>query len=193
MSEPTRRVFFALWPNEEVRAALAHATHKAVRASGGRPVPTHNLHATLLFLGSVAESCLADLIAVGSLVASASEVRASAPELVFERIEFWAKAHVLVATTAVPAGGPAHAVAVALADMLLRETSRLGLTPDLKPFRAHVTLARRVVRVSRSFDMRAVHWALNGFALVESRTAPEGSQYSVLESFALNGSTARIG
>ena len=186
MSERTRRVFFALWPDEEVRAALAHATHKAVRASGGRPVPMHNLHATLLFLGSVAESCLPDLIAIGSLVASASEVRTSAPELVFERIEFWAKAHLLVATTAAPASGPAHAVAVALAEMLQRETSRLGLTHDLKPFRAHVTLARRVVRVSRSFDMRAVHWALNEFALVESRTAPEGSQYSVLESFALD-------
>jgi len=188
MSEPTRRVFFALWPNDEVRAALAHATHKAVRASGGRPVPMHNLHATLLFLGSVVESRLPDLIAVGSRVASASEIIAargeSTPELIFERVEFWIKAHVLVATTPAPTG-PAHALALALAAMLQRETSCLGLTPDLKPFRAHVTLARKVVRVSRALDMRAVCWGLDGFALVESRTDPEGAQYSVLESFVL--------
>jgi 2'-5' RNA ligase len=109
---------------------------------------------------------------------------ASLPAFVFDRVEFWAKPHVLVAATSAPVG-PAHAVALALAGVLQRETGRLGFVPDVKPFRPHVTLARKVVRVSRELDMHPVRWDLDGFALVESRTDPEGSQYTVVESFAL--------
>ena len=186
MSPPTRRVFFALWPDEDVRAAFAHGTHKAVRASGGRPVPVSNLHATLLFLGSVVEARLPDLVAVGARAVAAVEVTAamdaSLAELIFDRIEFWAKAHVLVAATSASVS-PAHALTLALSRVLQQETTALGFAPDLKPFRPHITLARKVVRVSRAVEMRPVRWSLDGFALVESRTEPEGSQYTVLENF----------
>ncbi len=106
------------------------------------------------------------------------------PDFTFDRIELWPKSHVLVAATSA-SESPAHALAVALSGALERGARELGLAPDLKPFRSHVTLARKVVRVSRSLDMRPVRWSLDGFALVESRTEPEGSQYSVLERFAL--------
>jgi 2'-5' RNA ligase len=187
MSEPTLRVFFALWPDEAVRAELAHATQKAARGSGGRPVPSENLHATLLFLGSVAESRVADLVGVAARAASAAEVGASiesgaTPDFLFDRVELWTKAHVLVATTSATVS-PAHTLAQALANVLQRETAALRFTPDLKSFRAHVTLARKVVRVSRALEMRPVRWSLDGFALVQSRTEPEGSVYTVLGRF----------
>jgi 2'-5' RNA ligase len=185
MSEPTRRVFFALWPDEALRVALAHATHKAVHACGGRPVPTHNLHATLLFLGSVVESRIADLVVIAAIAASNGRIdRGSTAELVFDRIECWRKSSLLVATTS-QSSGAGHALAGALVDTLWRETTRIGLAPDLKPFRAHITLARKVGRPARSLAMRPVTWNLTELALVESRTEPEGAVYRSLQSFPL--------
>jgi 2'-5' RNA ligase len=191
ISEPTRRVFFALWPDAQVRATFVHATHKAVRASGGRPVPADNIHSTLLFLGSVVDSRMAELVGVARDAASSADVVAASGrrplEFVFDRIELWARSHVLVATTSM-SGTAAHVLAAALCRVLQRETSCLGFACDPKPFRAHVTLARKVGRVSRTLHMHPVRWNLTGFALVESRTAPEGSQYSVLAEFPFRAS-----
>jgi RNA 2',3'-cyclic 3'-phosphodiesterase len=187
MPEPTRRLFFALWPDELSRAALVQATRKAVRHSGGRPVAEHNLHATLLFLGSVAESRVSEVAALGAPAAAEALVAhdgSSAPAFVFDRIELFQKAHVLVATTSA-ASGTGHLVANALAGSLQRETSRAGFAPDLKPFRAHVTLARKVAFLKTVLRMEPVEWRFTAFALVESKTDPEGPVYTVLQSFPL--------
>jgi RNA 2',3'-cyclic 3'-phosphodiesterase len=201
--ERTRRVFFAFWPDETLRAELVHATHKATRACGGRPVPAHNLHTTLLFLGSVAEARIPDLVAIGARVRAAGSVAgaveaAPTPALVFDRIEFWERARVLVATISAMAmsatgtrAGNADApssglaIATALAASLLRETHAAGFAPDLKPFRPHVTLARKVARVGRPLQMHEVRWPLAGFALVESVTLAAGPLYGVLNSWEL--------
>ncbi len=188
MPEPTRRLFFALWPDERSRAALAHATRKAVRHSGGRPVAEHNLHATLLFLGSVGESRVSEVAAIGARAAAETLVaRADSrlpPAFVFDHIELWQKAHVLVATTSA-SSGDGHLVANALVGILQRETGRAGFAPDLKPFRAHVTLARKVAFLKTALRMEPVEWRVAGFALVESRTDPEGPVYTVLQSYPL--------
>jgi RNA 2',3'-cyclic 3'-phosphodiesterase len=187
--EPTRRLFFALWPDETLRAAFAHATHKAVRASGGRPLPAHNLHATLLFLGSVTESRISALGAIAAhaaaTVARIAPDDSSPPRILFDRIEFWEKPRVLVATASATSGA-GHAIADALAGILQQETSRAGFAPDLKPFRAHVTVARKVARLTHSLDMCAVQWPVTGFALVQSVTAAQGPLYSVINLWALD-------
>jgi RNA 2',3'-cyclic 3'-phosphodiesterase len=183
MPERTRRLFFALWPDEAPRVALVHATRKAVQDSGGRPVAEHNLHATLLFLGSVAESRVSEVARIGAQAARETLLaHDSSPELVFDRIELFQKAHVLVATTSVSSGS-GHLVANALVGSLQRETTRAGFTPDLKHFRAHVTLARKAARPARAHSIRPVIWSLSDFALVASRTESSGSVYTVLETF----------
>lgn len=173
----TRRVFFAFWPDAGMRASLTHATHKAARACGGRPVPVHNLHVTLLFLGSIPESRIPGLVTIADRVAHDS----SPVHLVFDRIEFWEKAHVLVATPSAP-----PAVATRLAEILLQETLREGFAPDLKaPFRPHVTLARKVQHPPRFVTMAPVPWRCTGFVLMESRTLAEGPVYTVLHEIPL--------
>ena len=47
------RLFFALWPDDELRQTLKHHCKPLLRHSGGRPVALDNLHITLAFLGSV--------------------------------------------------------------------------------------------------------------------------------------------
>jgi RNA 2',3'-cyclic 3'-phosphodiesterase len=47
-SEPTQRLFFALWPDEQVRARLADAARRWTR----KPITDERLHLTLVFLGN---------------------------------------------------------------------------------------------------------------------------------------------
>jgi 2'-5' RNA ligase len=186
--QPTRRLFFALWPDDVTRATLAHATRKAVRSCGGRPVAAHNLHATLLFLGSVAQSRVSEVMAIAARATAGRTVPdaagSSSPGFVFDRIEFWKKPRVLVATPSV-AGGAGDALAGALAEVLARETLSAGFAPDAKPFRPHVTLARKVAFLKTELSMEPVPWSFADFALVESQTDPDGPVYTVLESYPL--------
>ena len=191
--EPTRRLFFALWPDAGQRAALVHATRKAVRSSGGRPVPEESLHVTLAFLGSVPERRVAELQAIARRVAEAPE--AGAPMLVsFDRLVHWTKPRILCALDAEgsagfeAAGAPrvgALAGAPALAESLKGETTARGFSPDLKPFHAHVTVARKVAQAPAAQPLRPVPWTFDAFALIESRTEPTGPVYSVIESYLL--------
>lgn len=170
------RLFFALWPNDAERTALVHATRTVVEACGGRTVPRENLHLTLAFLGSVSAERLP------ALLSSAAAVRSAAFALVLDRIEHFRRSRVLAATpTQLP--GAAGALAAALRDRLLE----CGFTPDLKPFRAHLTLAREVMRARESAALAPVRLECAAFTLVESRTEARGALYSVLGSWSLYG------
>jgi len=179
-----------------MREALAQATRKTVRASGGRPVRLENLHVTLAFLGSVRESRLPELAQIAQKAAQlAGPGGTSSPhqllELTLEHLEHWRPAQLLCA---VPAERPTSAIALArsLQDLLAEpafaadlEGSRSGGVDITQPFRPHVTLARRVYRSPRTIEMQPITWGFTDFALVDSRTLPEGAVYTVLEKFPL--------
>ena len=175
----TRRLFFALWPDEAQRRALEHAAAKAVRHSGGRPVPASNLHVTLAFLGSVAAARIPDLQRIAREQA-ASLTHVAPATLTFARLAHWKEAQVLCALAAEQSPGM-RGLAVALQEA----AAALGLSPDRKPFQAHVTLARKVVRPGAELALRAVVWRFDAFALIDSRTEPSGPVYSVIDSYPL--------
>ena len=175
----TRRVFFALWPDEAQRLALEHATAKAVRRCGGRPVPAANLHVTLAFLGSVAVERIPELQRLARLQADASPA-GTAIELSFERLVHWKDGQILCALSAT------ESVATRmLATALQQATAAAGFSPDRRPFQAHVTLARKVVHAGRLPRLRAVVWRFAAYSLVDSRTESSGAVYSVIESYPL--------
>jgi len=177
--EATRRLFFALWPDEAQRGALEHSAAKAIRHSGGRPVPASNLHVTLAFLGSVAVARIPELQRIARELTPALAVRAPVA-LTFTRLAHWKEAGILCALTA-----PESPAAQALATALQQAAAALGFKPDRKPFQAHVTLARKVVRVGAVPRPRPVEWRFDAFALVDSRTEASGPVYSVIESYPL--------
>jgi 2'-5' RNA ligase len=177
--EPSRRLFFALWPDEAARAALAAATREAVSASAARAVPPQNLHATLAFLGSVPERRIAQLEDIARRVAQ-TFVPQCPVMLQFDELAHWVGPKILVARCA--AESPA---AHALAHLLKTATQAAGFAPDLKPFHAHVTLARKLDRAPALAMARAVQWRCDAFALIESRTTADGAAYSVRQSYLL--------
>jgi 2'-5' RNA ligase len=161
-----------------MQSTLAEATRSVVTACDGVPVPAHNFHFTLAFLGNIPASRTHEL---GEIGARAARNTRGPLAITLDAIDYWRKPQILCATsTTVPIA------AAALADDLKRALTENGFTPDLKPFRAHATLARKVRRVTRDREVPPVHWSFNDFRLVESRTAPTGSLYSSREIFVLD-------
>ena len=170
-------MFFALWPAHALQVCLAETTQSVVLAAGGRPVPPENFHVTLAFLGLVPEARISQVEAI------AHEVARAPVQVIFDAIEYWKKPKLICATARPAAAG--NASAGTLAGALKSHLTGAGFTPDLKPFRAHVTLARNVPHGTHDRAIQSVLWTFTHFALVESRTGPSGASYSVLSSWPL--------
>ncbi len=77
------RLFFALWPDEGVRAQLAHWARELHAVCGGRPMRAENLHVTLAFLGSVEDGRVAEVERV------AGEVAPRVVSLILDQPGYW--------------------------------------------------------------------------------------------------------
>lgn len=168
-------MFFALWPDPAVRAALAKRSRKAVRGHGKR-VADANLHLTLYFLGSVDD----EQQACAERVADSMVGARFALELV--RIGHWPQPKVVWCA---PREMPNPLIR--LVEALRAGLSGCGFTPDSRPYRAHVTLARRVARPFSETDHKAIVWQVDQFALMQSITHAAGVEYRPLRFWALGG------
>jgi 2'-5' RNA ligase len=175
-----RRLFFALWPDEACREQLEAAAQQAFlgsEAGVGRPVPPADWHVTLCFLGAVPEPLLP------SLQAGAARLHAPAFTLRFERLRYWEQAGVLALLADCPSGAAGLATA-------LRTLSReLGLSPDDKPLRPHITLVRglRGGRQVGREQALGLTLAATRFELAESRAhvAAPAARYRLLAGWPL--------
>jgi 2'-5' RNA ligase len=173
------RLFFALWPGDACRAAIARAAAPAVLAIDGTPVPPRNLHVTLAFVGAVPGRGFAALVQLGG--------QEPWPEVAldFQRVEYWAKPRAAVAVpTAVPAAGQA------LVDRLWTGLEPLGFEREARPWRPHLTLVRKIRRPPpENLPLFPVEWPSDEpawrLALVESSAHPEGVRYKPLADWSL--------
>ena len=173
-----KRLFFALWPDDETRKALAASTGAIVSASGGRAVLPRNLHITLAFLHNV-ETSLIPCIESAALRAAGGEF-----ELSLSRLGYWYRSRILWLAPEPGNAGPVES----LADSLWRELAQCGFTPERRRFRPHVTLARKATAPAAVPDLPPVHWRAQSFALVQSKTGQRQSEYAVIETFPLDSS-----
>lgn len=180
------RLFFALQPTATQSAALVARTAPIVEKLRGQRVPAENMHATLCFVGAVAEERL------DALRAAAATVRAGALKLRFGQLEYWDKPRVLCAT-----GSQESEAAHELARRLSEAAMTAGFAPDIKPFRAHLTLARKVdaseaakLEWPRAFSP-AMTVRCDRFVLMQSRREEAGSVYSVLDSWPLDNNESQ--
>jgi RNA 2',3'-cyclic 3'-phosphodiesterase len=173
------RLFFALQPTPEQNAELTAQVAPFI-VDRAQPVPAQNLHATLCFVGAVEPARLDDLRA------AAAGVRGPSVTLTFDTLELWERPKILCATASQESSS-----AIVLATALTEATVAAGFSPDIKPFRAHLTLARKVrgdlsVPMPRPL-MPPARICCDRFVLMESRREAAASIYSVIESWALYG------
>jgi RNA 2',3'-cyclic 3'-phosphodiesterase len=173
LSRAGRRLFFALWPTDEIRAALTEASRPALRACAGRPVPQLNYHVTLAFLGNSDEP----LVRFDRL----ADIAADAPpgfELVLDRFGHWRGPRVLwIGPHRCPAG------LTGLVAQLRAGLDELGVGYDRRDFNAHLTLARKVTVLPELQEPVPVHWRVRDFVLVESKVTQKGPVYEVVRRF----------
>ena len=178
MTEKTKkrvRVFFALWPDDAERAALAAWQPVLHKLCGGRIMRADTLHNTLVFLGNIG------LHRLEALQLAAQEVNGEAFELSFDAACYWGRNHIVYAT---PCSVPPQ-----LAQLVHGLEQRLikhRFNFDKRPCKPHVTLLRNAKWNDRPLPgMDRVVWRAKYFTLVQSMPDEAGANYQVLARFSL--------
>ena len=164
-----RRVFFALWPDEDTRETLVKASRIAVERSAGRATPRANLHVTLVFLGAVSAAELARLRQIPPPPAARFV-------LPIDTLGLRSRARLLWA-----APGTVPPALLELESWLWSELAELGISRERRAYLPHVTLARRARHVSET--LTPVRWPVAKFVLVESSPGARSAVYEVLETW----------
>ncbi len=177
MNEPadarpdSRRVFFALWPDDATRSAISRATRRAVQLSGGRPIAKDRLHLTVAFLG--------ELTAQGVEVArSVPPIPVGEFEITLDGLGVWPESKILWLAPLAP---PAELGELEAA--LWEGLTERGFVPEERVYRPHVTLARRARTVEETVE--PVRWTVRELVLVESFPDGKNVHYEVLERWPL--------
>lgn len=164
---PHQRLFFALWPPDELRPSLG-ALARAHVPPRARAVAAGNLHITLAFVGAVTAETRACLEGAAATVAGAPF------ELVLDRIGAWPGPGILwLAPSAIP---PALGQ---LAGDLQQALQPCGYRPEARAYQPHVTLARKLKGPFPGATVPPLHWPVRDFVLVESLSTPAGPGYQV--------------
>jgi 2'-5' RNA ligase len=162
------RLFFALWPDRVVRAALARRAAAIERVAGGRATRAEAIHLTLAFLGATDPARLVEL------KDAAAGVRLRPFELVLDAAGFWK--HNRIAWAGATAPPPALAALVSGVRGALGD-ARFPFDP--KPFVPHLTLVRDARPGFPMPEFRPLAWEVADFVLVRSVTRPEASEYAI--------------
>jgi 2'-5' RNA ligase len=169
-----RRVFLALWPDDEVAATLVRLGQAAAEACGGRAMRRETLHMTLAFIGNVRE---AQLDALQRIAGAAAGPRF---DLVLDEMAWWRHNRIVWVG--------ARVVPQALAELTLRLGAGLRggeFRVEDRPFAAHVTLLRNARCPDPPALPAPLVWSVTQFVLVESLLRPQGAEYRHLVRFPL--------
>ncbi len=163
-----RRLFFALWPDETIQRRLAEVARELARDSQGKPILWHNIHATLAFLGDVADD------AVSELAKLAEDRRDFSCELVLDRMASFSRGVVYADPTESPRE------LLELAADLHRALRARGFAIERRPYVPHITLVRNSRQSLKSTSIGPVTWTVRGVRLVQSKLRSSGAVYHLV-------------
>jgi 2'-5' RNA ligase len=157
----TTRLFLALWPDSDIRAALQHRRDGWTWTKGAWVARPSSLHLTLHFLGNLPSSRLPELV-------RELELPFDPFNLTLGQSQVWSNGIAVLQPNEVPAG------LIDLQATLGESLQRLGIPIEARPYRPHVTFARRAQGALPPADDEPVRWTVRNYALIESRTASLG-------------------
>lgn len=166
----TKRLFFALWPDHRQRERLRDVVGSVAKSVEGRVVDRRNWHVTLVFVGAFPED------RVPYLLERAQDIEVEPFRLNFDRLEYWPRPRVASLSAAM-----VPPELQSLVDSLNGVIQDLGLQPEDRNYRPHIT----VVRNARSFTTerltQRVTTEWSSFELMESLSGPGGVTYTPLK------------
>lgn len=174
IDRPALRVFYALVPPRALSHALGELARELARHAHGRPVPAHNVHLTLAFVGAWPHAQLASLLDAGE------SVDGETMRITLDTQGGFHRAGVAWIGAASPPDA-LGALAVSLAGALHAN----GVSFDARSFRPHVTLARRCHGPWPHGAREPLAWDVDSMALIASETRTEGARYTRLAAWPL--------
>ena len=171
------RLFFALWPEQPLAEQIHYAVQAPLRNSDGKRVPECNFHITLVFYGS------ADARQRACLELAADKITARRFNLNLSQLGYFAKPKVIwLAPDDIP-----DALTQLQFDLSQVLVEQCAYQAEQRPYRPHLTLARKSRQAPSEKVIDAVSWQVHRFVLVQSITRPEGAEYRVLKEWELSG------
>ncbi|MFP5390564.1 MAG: RNA 2',3'-cyclic phosphodiesterase [Gammaproteobacteria bacterium] len=162
----TARLFLALWPDPAVRAGLIAWRDGFGWPRGATPVHDDKLHLTLHFIGDTPRERIPAL-------REQLRVPFQPFELGLGTALVWPRGIAVLEPDAIPAE------LLELHRVLGETLNAAGLPPEARPYKPHVTMARRAVNASVPASGPAIRWRVDGYALMESL----GGRYTALQDY----------
>ena len=163
-AQGNHRLFFALWPDDATRIAIAAAAARLrTRAQGGRWTAADRYHLTLQFLGTYSQ--LPDSL-IQAACAAAAGARAPGFSITLDRIgSFRTRSNLWWL------GCQRPEPLLPLREVLSRSLENHGVHVASGPFVPHVTLVRGAGRrLPRDAGLVPIVWPVLGFALIHSES-----------------------
>jgi len=166
----TKRLFFALWPDHRQRERLRDVVNSVAKTVEGRAVDRRDWHVTVAYIGPFPEN------RVPYLLDRAAQIEVEPFRLNFDRLEYWPRPKVASLCAATVPAELQH-----LVDSLNGVLLDLGLKPEDRNYRPHITVTRnaRAFTTERLTQRVTTEWS--SFELVESVPAPGGATYVPLK------------
>ena len=177
-AQGSHRLFFALWPDDATRIAIAAAAARLrTRAQGGRWTAVDRFHLTLQFLGT--HSQLPEAL-IQAACAAAASARVPGFSITLDHIgSFRTRSHLWWL------GCQRPEPLLPLREVLARSLENHGIPVASVPFVPHVTLVRGAGRrPPRDARLVPIVWPVLGFSLIHSESGAR-EPYRVLGDWSL--------
>lgn len=173
------RLFFALWPEQHVRAALTAATDRLLQIhhADGRRLRPDRYHMTLQFLGDIPADQREEVVTRAS--DAAARVGSPAFDLVLDHAGGFPNARVWWLAPETPPDG-LRSLWDGLGTALLRAGQKAKASPGFSP---HLTILRDVGTRLPTTPVDPVRWRIDRFVLIDSQPP---KPYKVVGEWALH-------
>ena len=165
-----KRLFFALWPNNETRGQI-DKFNQTIKSEDLKKVQRDNLHVTLVFLGNVDNK--SEVI----LRQNVESISIQPFELQFDQLNFWQKPRILCLATQ-----QYDTQLSILVNALKKAAEQCSIKTEKRPYQPHITLARKA-RTKIEVKAPRIKWQAQSFCLVESCSTTNGVHYQVLQNW----------